>query len=570
MLAALTTPSEPVLVFLSLLGGIALTLREARIARANELRAEQRFNDVRSLANSLIFEIHDSIQNLPGATPSRKLLLERALQYLDSLTKESAGDYSLQRELAAAYQRVGQLQGNALDANLGQTEAAISSLQKAQAICESVAKANPSNLTDQLTLASSHRMLASMLGNSGKPGARSQTEQAIAIAERLLKLDASNPQVLLERASGYEQLAYFQDEAGDAAASLQSLRNVLAVDEDFWKADPHNREFQEKVAVLRVKIGNVLPKLGSRDEALQINRSGLDLFESLAADQMDTRNRRRLAVALFFRGHILMMDAHAQEALTSFRRSLAMLQELEKADPQNVLYHLDDAGATAAVARSQASMGKHTEGLDLLKGAIGVLQENYARDHSYTDIPYWLGQDHIWRGEILAKEGDAQGALNEYRKGASSLESLASGMAGANTRCDIAEGYTKVGAAFAAVGNRTEALAAYRKALEIAGPLVLSKPANVLGLYAAADAYFGMGELAKSSARQSTRASRADEQRQWQKACDWYHKSVDAWRQIPNPGRTTPSGFAVGDPGTPAKSLHRCEAELQQTASPLT
>jgi len=48
-----------VLIFISLLTGMALTLREARIARANELRAERRFNDVRKLANSLIFEIHD-------------------------------------------------------------------------------------------------------------------------------------------------------------------------------------------------------------------------------------------------------------------------------------------------------------------------------------------------------------------------------------------------------------------------------------------------------------------------------------------------------------------------------
>jgi eukaryotic-like serine/threonine-protein kinase len=556
------------LVFLSLLIGFALTLREARIARANGLRAEQRFNDVRTLANSLIFEIHDSIQNLPGATPSRKLLLDRALQYLDSLAKESAGDFSLQRELAAAYQRIGQLQGNALDANLGQSEAAITSLEKAQAIAESVAKANPTNLSDQLRVAYGHRNLASMLSNTGRPGARSQTEQAIAIAERLLKLDASNPQVLLEKASGYEQLAYFQDEAGDAAGSLQSLRNALAVDEDFWKADSRNRELQEKVAVLRVRIGNLLPKLGSRDEALQINRSGLDLFESLATDQKDARNRRRLAVALFFRGHIHMMNGDIQDALASFRRSLAMLQELEQADPHNVLYHLDVAGATASVGRALARVGKDAEGLAMLKSAIGVLEENYARDHSYTDIPYWLGQDHIWRGEILARTGHARGALDEYRKGASSLERPMSGTVSPNTRCDIAASYTKVGAGYAAVGNDTEASKAYRKALEITEPLVSSKPTNVLGLYAAADAYFGMGELAKSAAQQSTLASRGERQHHLRQACDWYRKSVDAWRQIPNPGRTTPSGFATVDPTTVARRLRACDAMFRGSEQP--
>ena len=35
-------------------------------------RAEKRFNDVRQLSDSLIFDVHDAIQNLPGATPARK------------------------------------------------------------------------------------------------------------------------------------------------------------------------------------------------------------------------------------------------------------------------------------------------------------------------------------------------------------------------------------------------------------------------------------------------------------------------------------------------------------------
>jgi tetratricopeptide (TPR) repeat protein len=205
-----------------------------------------------------------------------------------------------------------------------------------------------------------------------------------------------------------------------------------------------------------------------------------------------------------------------------------MLQELEKADPHNVLYHLDVAGVTASVGRGLAGAGKDAEGLAMLQKAIGVLQENYARDHSYTDIPYWLGQDHIWRGEILARTGDAPGALDEYYRGASSLEGLMSGTVSPNTLCDIAASYTKVGTGYAAVGNGTEASTAYRKALEIAEPLVSSKPMNVLGLYAAADAYFEMGELAKSAAQRSRSTAQGEELQHWREACDWYRKSMDA------------------------------------------
>jgi hypothetical protein len=58
------------LVFLSLIGGIIATTWEARRARTEEMvakderkRAERRFNDVRHLAHSVLFDYHDAIKN---------------------------------------------------------------------------------------------------------------------------------------------------------------------------------------------------------------------------------------------------------------------------------------------------------------------------------------------------------------------------------------------------------------------------------------------------------------------------------------------------------------------------
>ena len=95
------------LILVAIAGGTIATARQARIAEANRRRAEARFKDVRKLANSLIFEIHDSIADLAGATAARKLILQRALEYLDSLSTESGTEPDLMRELATAYERVG-------------------------------------------------------------------------------------------------------------------------------------------------------------------------------------------------------------------------------------------------------------------------------------------------------------------------------------------------------------------------------------------------------------------------------------------------------------------------------
>jgi non-specific serine/threonine protein kinase/serine/threonine-protein kinase len=92
------------LIALAVAGGVAATWREARVAVQERARAERRFNDVRKLANSFLFEFDEAIRNLPGSTPARALVVKRALEYLDGLAAEARGDRSLQLEIASAYQ----------------------------------------------------------------------------------------------------------------------------------------------------------------------------------------------------------------------------------------------------------------------------------------------------------------------------------------------------------------------------------------------------------------------------------------------------------------------------------
>src|SRR5277367_3952257 len=155
------------LILTAVLGGVAATVREARIAAANERRAEERFNDVRKLANSLMFEIHDAIRDLPGSTSARRLLVTRALEYLDNLSGQSKGDVSLQKELASAYERVGDVLGYPYAANLGAKQGALSSYRKALAIREPLAAADASDTQLQRDLYETYIRLAQVLESNG-------------------------------------------------------------------------------------------------------------------------------------------------------------------------------------------------------------------------------------------------------------------------------------------------------------------------------------------------------------------------------------------------------------------
>ena len=79
------------IAFLALIAAVGVTTWQARVASRQRELAEQRFNDVRVLANTFLFDLHDAIRDLPGSTPARQMLVTRGLEYLDKLAGEAGG-----------------------------------------------------------------------------------------------------------------------------------------------------------------------------------------------------------------------------------------------------------------------------------------------------------------------------------------------------------------------------------------------------------------------------------------------------------------------------------------------
>src|SRR5207302_1601641 len=80
-----TSVLAAVLIGVTLVGAIVATSWQAHSANLQRARAERRFQDVRGLANAVLFELHDAIAGLPGSTQARELLVARAGLYLDTL-----------------------------------------------------------------------------------------------------------------------------------------------------------------------------------------------------------------------------------------------------------------------------------------------------------------------------------------------------------------------------------------------------------------------------------------------------------------------------------------------------
>lgn len=527
------------LVVFTLLAGVAATIRQAKIARAERARAERRFNDVRKLANSLVFEIHDSIQSLPGATPTRKLLLNRAVEYLDQLSQDSNGDLDLERELAWGYQRLAAVQGDTTQSNLGQVGAAEASNHKAMALFEAVAKANPHNVADQVNLAMAYRTRA--LFDIYEPSGRKEIDLAMAITGPLMQTDGTKLEVRNERAQEYFILASIQDAVGDRLQAVDSFRKLRDLWQDILRTNPEYPGIRRSAAKTNVLLAHQLGRFGSRDEAMELMNAGIADYEALAKTEGNPDAIRELGTAESRRGDVELMRGDLAAARSDFRSAREIVARLARNDPENKMLQSDLWVAEFEEGRALAASGRNTEALPLLRRSF----EGYESLHLEADVGPGPGVMQAWIGEAQAASHNLPEALKNYEKAATVLSEDKATYDDA--RCDLAVVYARIGDILMKMGSLQEASKAYTKALEISNLPLSLEHKDFPALYAAADAYEGMGNVAAAEARRMR--DPAAKSKLWNDARAAYKRSLSTWEQIPNPSRFSPNGYPAGDPG---------------------
>jgi serine/threonine protein kinase/tetratricopeptide (TPR) repeat protein len=389
-------------VGLVLLAGVMITRREAQIARAQQARAERRFNDLRRLAHSLVFEIDDSIEAVPGTITARKLITQRSLEYLDSLAQEAEGEWSLQGELAAAYTKVGDVQGQSYNANLGDTQGALASYRKALAIRQALAVVDPEDSTNRLELAKSHNKVGDMLAKMGDlSDASASFREARSIAESLVAQDPSSLDKGHELILTYTRSGYVLEDMGDNATSLARHREALAVAQTLITYHPADPLACHDLATSYNNVGHLLAKTGRVREGLEIYRKGLAICEWRSADDPESTqtNTRGWLDDFLEMGRMLTQLGNKKEAFENLHKALAIGRRLAAADPQNALASSDLSACYEAIGDSQVAFGEIIMALNSYRQAIKIREQLSAKDPENAEARAELASSYAKLGQ---------------------------------------------------------------------------------------------------------------------------------------------------------------------------
>ena len=406
------------LVALALVGGTVTTAWQARQARAAQARAERRFGDVRKLANALLFDYHDAIKDLRGATPVRERMVRDALTYLDGLARERAGEPALQRELASAYRRVGDVQGgdpkglgdtggavesygkalrileelyhsDSSDVRLrrdiaglalalgnmvwerGDLSAGLAHARRARSLLEPLVASAPGNTDQRLRLHAAYDLLGQMSLEAGEIGQALEFHRAdLRELERTPAAERRRPGVRWAISVIYGHLADAQVEAADLPGALASHRESLALRQGLVAEFPDNAEYDRLVGSARYYLANVLGRMGRWGEALELFRN------ILAAEPNSGMNHFRVGEAL---GNL----GRHHEALEHFRRALGLHTKDLRADPGNLLHRLTIAGDRCWSCKTLTALARPEAPSACAETASFVEETSVEPDHAF-------------------------------------------------------------------------------------------------------------------------------------------------------------------------------------------
>lgn len=360
---------------------------EAEAKRQRE-RAERTSRDVRELSTSLLFDFYDKIREVAGAAPVRKLTLERALEFLQRLERESGDDPDLQDALASAYERVGSRMGSTLEWGAEGSRAAIPVFEKALQLRRRLEQRDPLQATWLLHSAQLYATLGNLYIGYNEIAAAEKNYRAS--LEASSRLPRGLTQAFVSESQGYDglcrvavlrsdttasrkfcglavaafdrvpareltddmrhfgvlalgRLANSKVNEGDIVGALSAYRKAMEQQTALAKSHPENLGYRRSVGALRFQMMPLLSKLkGSSDDVISgYGQVASGLRSALQTEPGDVQTSMYLAVALRRQAEAMQEAGRASEGEPRMREALEILRSLAE-KPTAAVFELND------------------------------------------------------------------------------------------------------------------------------------------------------------------------------------------------------------------------------------
>jgi eukaryotic-like serine/threonine-protein kinase len=298
--------------------------------------------------------------------------------------------------------------------------------------------------------------------------------------ERLLH-DRTDRRSRAALGEAFAEIGDLTDQIGSKEEALALQRRSLAVREELASAAGADSKSRTALGVSVEVIARLLGETGRYDEAMRARERARDIWEGLAKDNPNVpRFRRLLGRSYGFMGWNLFETGRTSEALEALGRDRVILEALTKA-------HADDEMAWSDLAQSDHTLGtvlaqtsQQAEALAAY-GRAREIRQRLAKTN--PNLPR-IRTDLAWTLHNMSNVLYRAGRMDEARKALGEALTIRRALADARPniaefQSDLARTYYSDGRLLESSGKNEAALEAYGRALATIEPLARANPTAI-------------------------------------------------------------------------------------------
>lgn len=379
-------------------------------------QAEMRFQQVRQLAHSVVFELDDAIVDLPGSSHARALLISRGLQYLNGLAASRSRDPGLTFELAQAYMRIAAAQGDLQRANVGDQAGAFASYRQARKLLLGLRPREPENRDVELSLARVDEDLASLAPRTGNGNAENLRRESISLFEDVAR-NSPNPRNL---ALAHFYLALAKTDEDNYKDALPIWQQAYADYQSLAAQNNNSGEDQRNIALVEKHIATVYFALGEYNQSLNFDRKAVALDETRLSQQPQNPTARMdLSFDLVELGWCLHELQRNEEADRAFSRAIELRRDVAADDPNDFHARSELESALRIAGTAKCQSGDVLGAIQLIREAATTGTALHQRDPHNMDETVSAALDYYELGEVLRKRASD---IQDWRAALSAFE----------------------------------------------------------------------------------------------------------------------------------------------------
>jgi tetratricopeptide (TPR) repeat protein len=419
------------LLFLTLIAGIAATSWQAYRAEKQRKLAEERFNQVRELANNIVFKYYDEAEKLPNSTPIREMFVKDSLAYFDSLAQDANADDSLKSELGKAFLRIAKVQGRPSSPNLGQTVQAIENYRKGIEILEPlILNSTDTNLQAEFLVANADYAVVLKQNGSGDESTKFY-QKAVSIGEKFLEQNPNNETI----AARLAVTLMFQGDSLPVGFgendNLATYKKALQICENLLQKNPNDLRLNNYVVALNDRISTTLETLAksakfdennesankSLQEAKILLEKNIEISEKLVKNYPNqVLPPAILASAELSYGTLLIDLEEYPKALEIVQKSEKIYRKSLEMDKISVGQKLEVSTIEQRLATIYSRTGKAKQSDLLFESAFKYLDYLVEKDAENFDFVKTRGEAKFNYGDELLRRGESEKARQVYQK----------------------------------------------------------------------------------------------------------------------------------------------------------